>query len=143
MDIIIATDEKIVVPLFVKYRAFYGFEVNGHEAEFLRERIKHRESIIFIAMQDHIAAGFVQLYPTFSSLACGRVYIINDLYVDQAYRKGGLAEALMKRAISYAEQMGAAYITLETTVDNFGANRLYEKLGMTKDRTVHYSKRLK
>ncbi|MGE7945526.1 GNAT family N-acetyltransferase [Lysinibacillus sp. NPDC093688] len=131
-----------VVPLFNAYREFYGQQSDLEQAEqFLLERLNKEESVIFLAYLDERPVGFVQLYPTFSSVAMKKAFILNDLFVAEHARKHGVAQALMEQCYSYCLQKDARYITLETATDNVRAQKLYEKLGMKIDDGVfHYIK---
>jgi ribosomal protein S18 acetylase RimI-like enzyme len=117
--------------LFEGYRAFYKCDPNERSARaFLAERLSKGDSVIFIALDDAgKGAGFVQLYPVFSSLQMRRAWILNDLFVAPAYRGQHLSRRLMAAARDHADQTGAASITLETAPDNHTARKLYESLG--------------
>lgn len=123
-------DLEVLAPLFDAYRQFYSQspDVNGAR-EFLAARINNEESVIFIAELDGRAAGFVQLYPAFTSVGMRRTWILNDLFVAADARRHGLAELLMKRAHEMAAADDAAGVLLETQISNTGAQALYEKLG--------------
>lgn len=123
--------------LFNDYRVFYD-QLNDLEGayEFLMDRLKRSDSVLFVANIDEEYAGFVQLYPTFSSIAMKRAYILNDLFVSDAFRKRGVAKQLMTYAFIYAEDQNARYITLETNVDNVNAQALYEQMGMEIDQSI-------
>ena len=96
--------------------------------------MRRRESVIFIAIDEMGAClGFTQLYPAFSSTACRRLWILNDLYVTEAARRSGVARALMDAARDHAVETGACGIQLETGHTNIGAQRLYESLGYRMD----------
>ncbi|MGE7688420.1 GNAT family N-acetyltransferase [Lysinibacillus sp. NPDC097214] len=131
-----------VVPLFNAYREFYDQQSDLEQAEqFLLERLNKEESAIFLAYIDERPVGFVQLYPTFSSVAMKKAFILNDLFVVEHARKQGVAQALMEQCYSYCLQKDARYIGLETATDNVRAQKLYEKLGMKIDDGVfHYIK---
>ena len=125
--------------LFNDYRMFYEQESNIAGAmEFLTARLKAQDSIVFLAFDEEKCVGFVQLYPTFSSVAMQRAYILNDLFVAVPYRKKGFAKVLMKAAFSYCEEHGARYVTLETGLDNYGAQALYKQVGMVEDTSVKH-----
>lgn len=98
--------------------------------DFIQARIQNEESTIFVALDGEKGAGFVQLYPTFSSVGLQKAYILNDLYVDAAYRKKGVAKALMEEVFKFCEINQARYVTLETAPDNHKAKALYENMGM-------------
>ncbi|MER1987568.1 MAG: GNAT family N-acetyltransferase [Solibacillus sp.] len=120
-----------VAPLFNEYRMFYEQESDMAGAEqFLYERLQRQESIIFVAIVDGEYVGFTQLYPTFSSVAMRKAYILNDLFVRQTARRQGVAENLMARAFDYVKEQDARFLKLETAVTNGNAQALYEKMGM-------------
>ncbi len=76
-------DLELLVPLFDAYRQFYRKASDMALArQFLLERFQHNQSVIFLALQqDGAALGFTQLYPSFSSTAAARIFILNDLFV--------------------------------------------------------------
>ena len=132
-------DLDVVVPLFDAYRSFYGKPAEPARARaFLAERFQHHESIIFVALEESGACvGFTQLYPVFSSVSCTRKYLLNDLFVVPAARRGGAARALLAAAADFARAQGAASLSLSTGVDNAAAQRLYESLGWTRDESFY------
>lgn len=136
-------DLDALVPLFEAYRGFYQCEPNASEARtFLRDRLTHFDSVILIAEDEANgrAVGFVQMYPVFSSLRMARALILNDLYVSEEYRRGGVARKLMDAARVFAEMAGAVSLSLETATDNAKARALYGSLGYQLDEGfLHYS----
>ncbi|PYP42596.1 MAG: GNAT family N-acetyltransferase [Gemmatimonadetes bacterium] len=133
-------DVPRLVPLFDAYRQFYHQPSDPARAErFLRERLEAGESVIFLALEGDAAAGFVQLYPSFWSVAACRSWILNDLYVASAFRGRGVGRALMDRARAHAEATGAGGMSLATGRTNASAQRLYESLGWRRDEEFfHY-----
>ena len=55
--------------------------------------------------------------------------VLVSVYVDAAHRRGGHARALATAAIEHARASGLLLLTLNVTVGNAGARRLYESLG--------------
>lgn len=97
MEIVRATmsDLEEVTILFDEYRQFYGNQSDVSSAKaFLQLRLGLNESIIFLAVHEGKAIGFTQLYPTFSSVALQRAFILNDLYVTEDARGLGAGKAL-------------------------------------------------
>jgi len=68
-------DLHSVALLFDAYRQFYRQETDLSGArEFIAHRLKAKDSAIFVAVdRDGKVAGFVQLYPSFSSVAMKRL----------------------------------------------------------------------
>jgi ribosomal protein S18 acetylase RimI-like enzyme len=130
-----------VAELFALYRVFYG---QTHDvaaaAAFLRARLEHDESILYIAQaEDGAVLGFVQVYPTFASVELGPAWRLNDLYVLESARGHGVATLLMRAVHEGAQDDHVVWIDLETAVDNVTAQRLYEREGYTRDdEYLHY-----
>ena len=125
-------EADLVVSLFNQYRIFYGkFSDLGAKA-FIDARLANKESIIFVALADDQPVGFTQLYPKYSSARLSKNWILNDLFVDLDYRKQGIGESLIKTAINFAKTQGATFVQLETAVDNYTAQSLYETIGFKK-----------
>ena len=123
-----------LVRLFDAYRVFYRAPSDLAAAErFLRDRFARGDSHLFVAPAGDRLAGFTQLYPSFSSVSMARIYVLNDLFVDPAARRGGVGRALLEAAHAFARSQGAVRVSLETAVDNATAQRLYEAVGYARD----------
>jgi len=124
-----------IAPLFDAYRMFYQQPSNLSQSRaFIAERIARDESVIFLA-QDTVGEnlGFVQLFPTFSSIEAHRTWLLGDLFTTPAARGKGVGTLLMNTARDFAKLAGGKGMTLETATDNFTAQRLYESLGWVRD----------
>lgn len=124
-----------IAPLFDAYRGFYGQSSNLPQSrDFIAERIARDESVIFYAEDaSGEALGFVQMFPTFSSINAHRTWLLGDLFSAPAARGKGVATLLMNTARDYARLSGAKGMILETATDNHTAQRLYESLGYVRD----------
>jgi GNAT superfamily N-acetyltransferase len=114
-------DLEIVTPLFDLYRQFYGQETDINSAnEFMSDRIRNNESVIFLAIDEknNTGMGFVQLYPAFSSVSLKRIWILNDLFIHEDYRRKGIAEELINIIKSFTRQTNAKGLILETHITN-------------------------
>ncbi|MDQ1833122.1 GNAT family N-acetyltransferase [Massilia sp. CCM 9029] len=79
-------DMEEVAALFDSYRQFYNEEPNYvGSLHYLRERVFLGESQVIVAVVGDEIAGFTQLFPSFSSVTMQRLWILNDLYVKQAF----------------------------------------------------------
>jgi GNAT superfamily N-acetyltransferase len=129
-----------LAPLFDGYRQFYGQRSDlGAARAFLSERLRRDDSVIFIATADDMALGFTQLYPSFSSVSVKRLWILTDLFVSPAARRGGVGRRLLERAREWAVETGAKGLTLTTALTNSTARSLYESCGWRlDDEFAHY-----
>jgi GNAT superfamily N-acetyltransferase len=120
--------------LFDQYRMFYAQPSRRQRAEaFLAERIAKQDSLIYVAEHGGRIEGFMQLYPSFSSLSMGPILVFNDLFVDPEARGQGVGAALLETAHKLAEETGAAHMTLATARDNRQAIELYSRMGWQAD----------
>lgn len=137
--------EKLV-PLFDGYMVFYEQNSDPDKYRvFLKDRIDNDESVIFMALNEEgIGMGFTQLYPSFSSVSQSRIFVLNDLYVEYNFRRMGVAQKLMAAAEEFGKENGAIRLHLETSDDNYDAQKLYEKENWVKDSGFyHYVKFLR
>jgi ribosomal protein S18 acetylase RimI-like enzyme len=137
MEVVIArlADVEEVAKLFDRYRVFYQQSSDIEAARaFLQERFEKGDSTVFVARDRDLAIGFTQLYPSFSSVSMKPIWILNDLFVETAYRNRGVAKLLMSAAENFARETGAVKIILATQVSNIAARSLYESLGYTQDK---------
>jgi ribosomal protein S18 acetylase RimI-like enzyme len=135
----ILNDLESLSELFDLYRVFYEQRSNQEGArEFLKARIINKESVIFIAFDGEHSVGFVQLYPSFSSVSMMRSWVLNDLYVKEQFRGKGAGEKLIYKAIQFAKETGAKGVMLETGKENLNAQRLYEKIGFERESNYFY-----
>lgn len=137
-------DLDALAVLFDAYRQFYGQPSDVAAArDWLRSRLRFGESKVLLARRNGEPAGFVQLYPMFSSVRLARTWTLNDLFVLPATRRQGIARQLLDAAAEFARADGAAAIQLETTRDNAAARATYRDAGWHEDATQWYSLSLK
>ncbi|WP_408894627.1 GNAT family N-acetyltransferase [Paenibacillus taichungensis] len=149
-------DVNRVAHLFNEYRMFYDqlTDLNGAN-EYIRERMERNESVILIAesevetgkeeecsLTDELLSGdfggFVQLYPSFSSVSMRSIWVLNDLYVHADHRQRGIARKLLQAARRWGNESGAVRIVLSTANSNKKAQALYESEGYTLDTKFMY-----
>jgi ribosomal protein S18 acetylase RimI-like enzyme len=120
----------LLAPLFDAYRTFYQQPSNVTAAHaFLQERLSNLESVIFLVLAGDKAAGFTQLYPSFTSVGLQRIWILYDLFVHPDFRRQGVGRALLARAHQFARDSSAQRVELSTAVDNHQGQALYEAMG--------------
>jgi ribosomal protein S18 acetylase RimI-like enzyme len=130
----------LLVPLFDAYRQFYRQPSEPERArQFLLDRFERNQSVIFLAFDSAGAIGFTQLYPSFSSGAMARIFVLNDLFVIPEARRRGVGSALLRTAAEYGRRVRALRLTLSTEVTNVAAQAAYEALGWKRDLTFYVS----
>jgi GNAT superfamily N-acetyltransferase len=129
-------DLRVVAELFDGYRQFYGQPADLPLAEaFLCDRFECDDSAVFLALDTHSdeGLGFAQLYPSFSSVAARRIWVLNDLFVIPMARRRGIGRALLDAARGHGLATGAKRLVLSTAATNQDARALYESYGFQRD----------
>jgi ribosomal protein S18 acetylase RimI-like enzyme len=127
-------DLDAVAPLFDDYRRFFTQKPDIDVSRaFLAERIERRESVVLMAYDGNEAAGFLQLYPLFSSWYARRQWFLSDLFVAPAFRKRGVGKHLVRGAIDLADQTNARAILVELPHSEPHLVKFYGELGFSKD----------
>ena len=127
-------DLDTVSNLLDEFRQFQGKESNLAACrDFLKERMNHGDSVVFLASLGTRPVGFAPLYPSYSTTALARVFILNDLYVTSAGRRAGTASALLSAVETYAWSFGACRVSLNVAQVNSTAQKLYLARGWSQD----------
>ncbi|MCP1183479.1 N-acetyltransferase [Paenibacillus sp. 1781tsa1] len=143
--------------LFNEYRMFYNQNADIEAArQYIKERMERHDSVILVAETDVESGqgadesngksiskglnctGFVQLYPSFSSVSMGPIWVLNDLFVHPDYRQKGIARKLLQAAKRLASERGVLRISLSTELNNTQAQALYESEGYARDTKFMY-----
>jgi len=133
------SDLEAAATLFDAYRQFYRYPADINACrEYLLARISRGESRVFLVSDAGRTIGFMQLYPSYSSLSLRPVWILYDLFVSPEARKRGVARLLLNKAHDIAAQTGASEVTLSTAIDNRTAQRVYENMGWVRDEEFYY-----
>ncbi len=140
-----AEDLRTLSILFDGYRMFYGQASDlARATAFLHERLERHDSELLLAVDAQgEGLGFVQLYPSFTSVGTARIEILNDLFVAAQARGLGVARSLLRQAASDARARGSVELLLSTALDNAPAQSLYASEGWQRDtHFVEYTKPL-
>ena len=134
----VLSDLGELMVLFDQYRQFQGKVPDLPAAQgFLQARFNTGESIVFIAHDGQFPIGFAQAYPSFSSVALARIFILNDLFVHESGRRKGIASRLLTAVESHAWSLGAVRLTLNVDKNNGPGQTLYEAQGWSRDEQFH------
>ncbi|HTU81673.1 MAG TPA: GNAT family N-acetyltransferase [Candidatus Acidoferrales bacterium] len=127
-------DVDAIAPLFDEYRRFFtgrpDLEVSR---SFLAERVRLGESVVLTAFENGEAAGFLQLYPLFSSWYCRRQWFLSDLYVAEPFRKRGAGRELVRACLDHAARTQARAVLVELPFSEPHLVEFYGRLGFAKD----------
>ena len=103
-----------------------------------------REGIQFLARGEPggTPIGFATVFWSWSTLSAGRLAVMNDLYVTEAARGTGAAEALIEACAQAAREHGARTLSWQTAKDNLRAQRVYERIGGQRSEWYDYELRV-
>lgn len=126
--------------LFDAYRVFYEQPSNLQAATlFLKERLENKESVIYLhQLHDGSFSGYAQLFPLFTSVGLKKMWLLNDLFVDETHRGKGISKLLIERCQQLAIETNASGLLLETATTNTIGNNLYPSVGFELDDKHNY-----
>lgn len=136
-------NEKYIAQLATvvdEYREFCGFKESHTETKiFFQKLLIENNAATFIAVNaDDKVMGFINLYPSYSTLSLKKIWILNDLGVSSNFRRLGVANALINQVIEFAKSSGAIRIELKTQKINLNAQKLYSEIGFEIDQNNIY-----
>jgi GNAT superfamily N-acetyltransferase len=98
-----------------------------------------REGVQLLARDEEgRAVGFATVYWSWATTSAQRIGVMNDLYVAAEARGSGAAEALIEACRDEAARHGAGKLTWQTAPDNERAQRVYDRIGATREQWVDY-----
>ncbi len=99
----------------------------------MRSRFAHGESVVFLAHVNAVLTGFAQLYPSWSSTALARIFVLSDLFVPARGRRTGVASGLLNAVERFAWSQGVVHVSLNVAHDNEPGQALYAARGWIRD----------
>ena len=127
-------DLEFLAPLCDLYRQSQGRASNPAAAkEFLVARFAHSESFLFVGFDIGTPIGFACFYPTFSSEAGSRTFLLFDLFVSPVTRHHGVAAQLILAGAKHAQTLGAARLMLSCPVTSAIAQALEAEAGWVRE----------
>jgi ribosomal protein S18 acetylase RimI-like enzyme len=100
--------------------------------ESLKEIINSTQSYLFVAR--HVPTNKIvgMIMEIVYRIPYTKKAYIEDLFVDEQFRKMGIATQLMKKTLETAKKQHAAYVDFTSQPHRIEGNTLYEKLGFKK-----------
>ncbi|MEH6736254.1 MAG: GNAT family N-acetyltransferase [Shewanella sp.] len=77
---------------------------------FLKNRLAENDSMIFVSIRDDEMVGFIQLYPSFSSLRLAPVWYLEDVFVKPQYQQQDVVSQMYQKAQLLAQSTGVLLI---------------------------------
>jgi GNAT superfamily N-acetyltransferase len=139
-------DLRDLLPLMRAYSEFYGSPPDEERLSGVARMLieQPHEGVQFIARgEDGAALGFATVYMTWETLDAGRLAVMNDLFVAPQARGRGVGAALIEECRRFAADRRAGKLAWQTAPDNQVAQRLYERVGATREDWVDYHLRVK
>ena len=117
-------------PLWQAYLTFYESSVSPETTDILWTRLHDNAEPMYVfgAFLDERLVGIVQYLFHRSCWTIGDYCYLQDLYVSEAARGGGVGRALIEAVEHAAREKGASRVHWLTKEDNHTARALYDKL---------------
>jgi len=137
--------------LLNQYRMFYKMPSDiDATSRFINDRLTLNDSLIYLALSKSDihntqidAKGFIQIYPSYSSIAMKPTWVLNDLFITEEARRQGCATQLINHIEEQAREQNIFSVKLATNISNSKAQSLYHSLGYKiNDSFTHYSKHI-
>jgi GNAT superfamily N-acetyltransferase len=142
ISLVTTADLDDLAPLMRAYCDFY--EVNPSDADLraMSEALiadPQRDGLQLIARDPgDDAVGFATIFWSWSTLDARRLAIMNDLFVTESARGGGVADALIYACAAHARDHGAKNLGWQTAKDNLRAQAVYERVGAERSEWLDY-----
>jgi GNAT superfamily N-acetyltransferase len=119
-----------LLPLAAGYQRFYESEPDDdRNREFFARFIEPSdEGLLLGAWSGGRLVGFATLYWFHSSTRADDTVLMNDLFVREGLRGGGVGRALIEASLDVARRRGAVHLEWSTAPDNRRAQRLYDSM---------------
>jgi len=142
VDRVSEQDLAELLPLVRGYCDFYEVTPSDDELLALSRALiadPEREGLQLIGRnEDGNAVGFATVYWSWATTSAQRIGVMNDLFVAAEARGSGAAEALIESCREECRRRGAGKLTWQTAPDNERAQRVYDRVGATKEQWLDY-----
>jgi GNAT superfamily N-acetyltransferase len=132
---------EMLLPLIAAYQRFYEVEEVDSErnrAFFSRFLAPSDDGLLLGAWRGGELVGYACLYWSFTSLIPAETVLMNDLYVVEPARGGGVGRTLIEASAAAGRERGAQRLEWATAPSNTMAQRLYDTTGAKRSEWVEY-----
>lgn len=125
-----AADHAAWLPLWQGYQRFYNAEIAAETSALTWQRFLDPAEPMFAALawQDGVAVGLVHWIFHRSCWTVSDYCYLQDLYVAETVRGGGVGRALIEQVYAAAQAAGANRVHWLTQEDNAQARQLYDRI---------------
>ena len=125
-----AADHAAWLPLWQGYQRFYNAEIASEVSALTWQRFLDPTEPMFAALawQDGVAVGLVHWIFHRSCWTVSDYCYLQDLYVTETVRGGGVGRALIEQVYAAAQAYGANRVHWLTQEDNAQARQLYDRI---------------
>jgi GNAT superfamily N-acetyltransferase len=131
-----------LLPLMRGYCDFYKVSPSDEDLLALSRALiddPEREGVQLIARNaEGEAIGFATIFWSWSTTDAGRLGVMNDLFVSEAARGTGAADALIQACRAECASRGIKRLSWQTALDNYRAQAVYERVGGTREQWLDY-----
>jgi len=131
-----------LLPLMRGYCDFYEVAPSDEALVAMSRRLiadPELEGTQLIARDDDgTAVGFATIFWTWSTLTAERLGVMNDLFVSEAARGSGHADALIAECVARCRERGATELAWQTAHTNARAQAVYDRVGGVKEQWLDY-----
>ena len=140
MNVIVRKAEIRDVPDLIKLNDV--FNGAGSSVETMNESLDNNQNeLVYVSVIDDLVVGFIcGIYWKSICYADGFQGIITELYVDEQYRRKGIATQLIKALENGFYNLNVIEITLATPLDNVAGRKFYERNGYKDRKEMVYDK---
>jgi GNAT superfamily N-acetyltransferase len=132
-----------LLPLMRSYCDFYEVAPSDEALLTLSRALiadRDREGVQLLARdEDDHPVGFATIYWTWQTLSASRLAVMNDLFVAEAARGRGVADALIAACAQRAREHGATSLSWQTARTNRRAQAVYRRVGGQPSTWIDYA----
>lgn len=128
--LVTAADHAAWLPLWQGYQRFYNVDIAPEVSALTWQRFLDSAEPMFAALawQDGVAVGLVHWIFHRSCWTVSDYCYLQDLYVAETVRGGGVGRALIEQVYAAAQAYGANRVHWLTQEDNTQARQLYDRI---------------
>ncbi|MER2520869.1 MAG: GNAT family N-acetyltransferase [Bdellovibrionales bacterium] len=127
-------DANDISRMMKELASFHGDAIRANPNHFIKHCLSRKKiARAWIALRDKQAAGFLVAYDRMNFVNGQKTCVIDLLYVNEAFRRQSVGQALLAAAAQDAIRHGCETFLVTAQPGNATANNFYEKLGLNRE----------